>query len=113
MPFIDFNTRKKKKVLPGIKGPVYHSTSLTLGQFTLEKGAEIPRHYHPQEQLTYLIEGQMEFIINNEIKLLKPGMAAFVPPNAPHSAKAITKCKILDCFHPVYEGHMDKETESK
>ena len=113
MPFIDFNTRKKKKVLSGIKGPVYHSKNLSLGRFSLEKGAEIPRHYHAQEQMTYILEGQLEFIINNEIKMLKAGMASFVPPNAPHSAKAITKCKILDCFHPVFKGKIDKEKESK
>ena len=113
MPFIDFTKEKKRKVLPGIKGPVYHTTSLSLGKFTLDKGTEIPRHFHAQEQLTYVLAGQLEFVMNNEIKMLKAGMVAFVPPNTPHSARAMTRCKILDCFHPVYKGQIDPEIECK
>ena len=37
----------------------------------------------------------------------------YIDFNTRKKKKAITKCYILDCFHPVYEGNMDKETESK
>ena len=59
-----------------------------------------------------LIEGELEFVLNGEKKLLTPGMTAFIPTNVPHSAKAITKCKIIDCFLPIREDFIKLENET-
>lgn len=45
----------------------------------------------------------MEFTINGETQVLRPGIAAHIPSNVPHSAKAIIECKLIDCFFPVRE----------
>ncbi len=51
----------------------------------------------------------MLFAIDGEEKLLTSGMAAFMPSNTPHSAKAITECKVIDCFLPVREDFVELE----
>ncbi|MBK9733045.1 MAG: cupin domain-containing protein [Chitinophagaceae bacterium] len=109
MPFIDFNTRKKIILFPGISGPVYHSEQLTFGHFTLEEGVELPAHSHVHEQWTHVIEGAIEFSLAGEKMLLTPGMAAFIPSNTIHSAKAILLSKVIDCFMPVREDFREKE----
>ena len=111
MPFIDFNTRNKIEVWDGIGGPVYHSEQATFGHFTLEEGAFLPEHSHPQEQWTNLIEGELEFVIDGEKQIMKPGITAFIPSNIPHSAKALTKCKLIDCFLPVREDFRAMEED--
>lgn len=103
MPFIKFNERKILQVWSGIKGPIYHSSQITFGYFTLEEGTDLPEHSHPHEQWSHVIEGTLEFDINGEKEVLRPGMCALVPSNALHSGKAVTKCRVIDCFLPVRE----------
>jgi len=109
MPFIDFKNRKKIKIWDGISGSLYHSDNLTFGHFTLEKGIDLPQHAHLHEQWTHLIEGELLFDIDGIKELLTPGKAAYIPSNIPHSAKAITECKVIDCFLPVREDFVKLE----
>ena len=81
------------------------------GYITIVKDAIVPEHQHHHEQWTHLIEGGLEFTINGEIQILLPGMAAYIPSNIPHSAKAITECKIIDCFLPVREDFVALEKQ--
>lgn len=111
MPFIDFNKRKKIQVWPGITGPVYHSDQLTFGHFTIEKGAGLPEHSHHNEQWTNVIEGQLEFEIDGEKTILHSGNTAFIPSGVPHSATAITECKLIDCFLPCREDFKKLEED--
>ena len=112
MGFIDFNTRKKIQIWEGISGPVFHSKQATFGHFTLDEGCDLPEHSHPHEQWTHLIEGELEFTIGDQTSLLKPGMTAFIPSEVPHSAKAISKCKVIDCFLPVREDFVELENDN-
>jgi quercetin dioxygenase-like cupin family protein len=36
---------------------------------------------------------------------LKPGEVAVIASNVPHSGKALTKCYIIEAFHPVREDY--------
>lgn len=112
MPYIDFNNKKKVDIWPGINGSLFHSDQLTFGHFTIEKGANLPEHHHHHEQWTHLIQGQLEFDIDGEKKVLHAGMTAFIPSELPHSARAITKCKVIDCFLPVREDFIKLENEA-
>ena len=109
MPYINFNERKKVKIWEGVEGSLHHSAQATFAHITLQEGAEVGLHHHIHEQWTHVIEGEMLFNINGEEKLLTAGMAAFMPSNIPHSAKAITKCKVIDCFLPVREDFVELE----
>ena len=113
MTFIDFNTKKRIQIWEGISGPVFHSGQATFGHFTLEAGCDLPAHSHPHEQWTNLIEGELEFNIDGESKVMRAGMTAFIPANVVHSAKVITKCKVIDCFMPVREDFIELENETQ
>jgi quercetin dioxygenase-like cupin family protein len=112
MPYIDFKTRKKVKIWDGITATLHHSKQATFAHVTLEKGIDLPVHNHIHEQWTHVIEGELLFDINGEKKLLTPGMAAFIPSNLPHSANAITECKVIDCFLPVRQDFVELEKNS-
>src|SRR5688572_2572536 len=111
MPFVDFNAKKIVKVWDGITGPLAHSEKLTFGYFTLEKGAVAKEHQHPHEQWTHVLSGELEFTLGGEKKILRSGMAAYIPSNTPHSAFAITECKVIDCFLPVREDFVELEKD--
>lgn len=112
MTYINFKTRKKVKIWKGITGSLYHSNQVTFGHITLEKGIDLPEHSHVHEQWTHIIEGKLLFDINGDQKLLTPGITAFIPSNVPHSAKAITECKVIDCFLPVRQDFIELEKQT-
>lgn len=112
MPYIDFNSRKKVKIWEGINGSLFHSDQLTFGHIILDEGTDLPEHSHIHEQWTHVIEGELEFDIGGEKKLLKHGMTAFIPSNIAHSGKAITRCKVIDCFLPVRQDFVELEKNS-
>jgi quercetin dioxygenase-like cupin family protein len=109
MPFIDFNKRTNVKIWNGITGTLAHSEQLTFGHFTLEQGTELPEHSHHHEQWSHVIEGELQFTVGGETMLLTAGMSAFIPSHMPHSAKAITVCRVIDCFTPVREDFVALE----
>lgn len=112
MPFIDFTGKKNVKIWEGISGTFHHSQQLTFGHLTLDKGITLPEHSHIHEQWTHVISGELELTVNGETAILQPGMAAHIPSFAPHSAKAITECKVIDCFLPVREDFIELEKKS-
>ncbi len=112
MTFIDYNTRKRIQIWEGISGPVFHSEQATFGHFTLEKGSDLPAHSHPHEQWTNLIEGELEFNIDGESKVMTAGMTAYIPSDVVHSAKVITRSKVIDCFIPPREDFMELESST-
>ncbi len=113
MPFIDFSVQKPLAIWDGITARLFHSAQLTFGYVTLDEGAIVKEHHHIHEQWTHIIEGQLLFTIDSEEKLLTPGMCAFMPSNAVHSAKAITRCRVIDCFLPVREDWVEMEKNVK
>jgi len=112
MPYINFKTRKKVKLWEGVYGQLYHSEALTFAHVTLLQGAVVNEHSHIHEQWTHIIEGELLFNLNGEEKLLTAGMAAFMPSNVPHSATAVTECKVIDCFQPVRKDFIELEKQT-
>ncbi len=113
MPFINFNNRKKVKIWDGITAYFFHSQQATFAHVTLQKDAEVLLHNHIHEQWTHVIEGEILFDIDGEQKLMTCGMTVFMSSNVPHSAKAITECKVIDCFLPVREDFVELEKKTK
>jgi quercetin dioxygenase-like cupin family protein len=94
-----------KELVPGITGYYAHGVKLTFGYVELEKGSSVPEHSHPQEQITFIIEGQLDMVIGGNPCSLTTGMYFVIPSNCRHSAVAITECKVIDAFAPVREDY--------
>jgi quercetin dioxygenase-like cupin family protein len=94
-----------KELVPGITGYYAHGNSMTFGYVELKTGSSVPMHHHMHEQITYIIEGELDMIIGGEQCLLTAGMYHVIPSDMPHSANAKTDCKIIDAFSPVREDY--------
>ena len=94
-----------KEIVPGITGYYAHGDKHTFGYVEIKKGSIVPEHQHPQEQITYIIEGRLDMIIGSRPCSLTPGAYYIIPSNTPHSALAITDCKVIDTFSPVREDY--------
>lgn len=94
-----------KELAPGLKGYYAHGENMTLGLVEIKKGSQLAQHHHPHEQITYIIEGQLDMVIGGVPCLLTAGMYYVIPSNVPHGATAITDCKVIDVFNPVREDY--------
>jgi quercetin dioxygenase-like cupin family protein len=52
-----------------------------------------------------VLAGELELVVEGETYRLKPGMVFVIPPNAKHSGRGITACRVLDAFAPVREDY--------
>ncbi len=96
---------KPKELIPGITGYYAHGNSMTFGYVELKAGSSVPMHQHMHEQITYIIDGQLDMVIGGESCLLTAGMYQVIPSNTLHSAIAKTDCKVIDTFSPVREDY--------
>ena len=94
-----------KQLAPGITGYYSHGDAMTLGYVELEQGSVVPMHKHVQEQITYIVEGQLDMVIDGQACCLTAGMVHVIASNVPHSAVATTACKVIDAFNPVREDY--------
>ena len=53
-------------------------------------GSVFPRHKHPGEEIIYVLEGSLQYVVEGQSPVtLKAGDALFVPAGAVHSAKNV------------------------
>jgi quercetin dioxygenase-like cupin family protein len=71
-----------------------------LARVLLKKGCIVPEHSHPNEQVTYILEGALQFWINGKIIVVYAGEVLTIPPNMPHKAEALEDTVDLDIFYP-------------
>lgn len=105
MSFIDLSQQEEKELVPGFHVKFVHTNNMTFAYWRIEAGAALPDHSHPHEQVVNLIEGELELNVDGEVRKLSPGQVVFIPPNVPHSGKAITPCRVIDVFHPAREDY--------
>ena len=96
---------KPKELVPGITGYYAHGSNMTFGYVELKEGSCVPLHKHINEQITYILEGQLDMIIGDNPFSLTPGMYFVIPSKTIHSAVAITDCKVIDAFSPLREEY--------
>jgi quercetin dioxygenase-like cupin family protein len=94
-----------KEVVPGITGHYAHGDRLTFGYVLVQAGSILPEHRHVHEQITYILEGQLDMVIGGVACPLTAGMYHVIPSNVPHSAVAKVDCKVIDVFSPVREDY--------
>ncbi len=102
---LHLNDIPSKEYLPGLSGKMLHGEKSTLGFWEIQKGAELPEHSHENEQITYITDGELEMTIGGVTTIFGPGNLMVIPPHIPHSARALTNCKVIDSWTPVREAY--------
>ena len=94
-----------REIAPGFHARFLHSDSSTVAFVNVDAGSSIPAHDHPHEQVTHLLNGRLELLIDDEVVVLNDGDAIVIPPHTSHGATAITDCTIIDVFVPCREDY--------
>ena len=74
------------EVRPGIFGATVHTPQLTATLYRYGPGSSWEEHQHPQDQITTVLEGTVDFVVAGEAVRLRAGQLAALPGGTPHSA---------------------------
>lgn len=78
-----------------------------------EPNIVVPRHAHEEEQFTFVVEGEFEFDLDGDVRLLRAGTVAVIPPWVPHAARTLdSTCFQIDVFSPPRRGILDALEQS-
>jgi quercetin dioxygenase-like cupin family protein len=101
MSFVDTGKLNVVERLPGWRGRYFHSQNMTFAHYEFTGGASIHEHFHPQEEVYEVIEGELELTIDGLTQVAKPGLVAIVPGNARHSVKALSDGRAIIVDYPL------------
>ena len=80
-----------------------------LAQTYLKRGAQVPMHSHDSEQMTYVLQGALRFLVDGEEIIVKEGEVLHIPSGTPHQAEALEDTFELDVFSPIRTDWLEAE----
>ena len=101
MPFVDTSSLPVIERLPGWRGRYFHSPSMTFAHYDFVRGSSVHEHFHVQEEVWEVIEGEIELTIDGVTRIARANMVAIVPSNARHSVKALTDGRAIIIDYPL------------
>ncbi len=103
MQLYDWSKIEKEQLNPQFVRQVIHADQMTIGRIYLAKGCLVPEHSHPNEQLTVMEKGSLDFVVGGEKVTVKAGEVLRIPSNVKHSALATEDSVSIDIFSGVRE----------
>lgn len=101
------------KVVEGLGLKPIFGENMLMSFVYMEPNSVAPVHSHPEEQMGTMIEGEYEFELNGEKKMIRKGDVYIIPPNVPHGARTYDKpCLALDVFSPPRSGYREMMEEA-
>ena len=112
MPVVKYADMPVAKMSETVDRREAHTENLMLTVIDMRgKGSKVPAHAHPHEQISYIAEGRVRFIVgegeNQTVAELGPGDVVVAPPNTPHGAEVLSEhARVIDAFHPIREDFL-------
>lgn len=99
---VDWELMEWTEVREGVARKAFSGEGATLALHRLMPGHKPRPHAHHYEQIAYIISGEVDFHIDEEVVRLKAGGLIAVPPNATHYAEVVGNEPVLnlDVFIP-------------
>jgi quercetin dioxygenase-like cupin family protein len=82
-------------------------THTMLARIVLKNGARVPMHQHFHEQISHVVEGALNFVVDGEEVTVRAGEILTIPPDVPHEVVALEDSVALDIFNPPRQDWID------
>ena len=89
-----------EKVTEMISRKIVSGDREMLAQIYLKRGAQVPIHTHDSEQMTYVLQGSLKYLVGGEEIIVREGEVLHIPSGMPHQAEALEDTFELDVFSP-------------
>jgi len=94
---------EREEMNPLLSRKVIHSDRMTVANFDMRKGAQVPLHSHDNEQISTVWKGRVCFHIGGKDQIVEAGEAVAIPSNVVHGADALEDSVCLEVFVPGRE----------
>ena len=74
---------------------------MTFCHYDFAHGSSIHEHFHAQEEVWEVIQGELELTIDGMTEVVRPGLVAIVPGNVTHSVKTLSDGRAIIVDHPL------------
>jgi quercetin dioxygenase-like cupin family protein len=99
--YVDVEGVTPVEFVPGLSFRPVLGERTMLNFVTFEPHTEAPLHVHEEEQIVLVLEGELEFELDGEVRTMRAGDVAVVPSWVPHGARTHdTTCREVDVFTP-------------
>src|SRR5271156_931239 len=86
---------------PLLERQFVHGEQGMLARLILRKGCVVPEHSHANEQITYVLEGALQFALGDgRVIVVRSGEVLVIPPHLSHRVDALEDTIDLDVFTP-------------
>jgi quercetin dioxygenase-like cupin family protein len=110
MYFLKYDQTTPTQMRPGVDRRLGYTANLMMTVFDFNNGPSSepdPLHAHPHEQITYVAEGEIIFVLGEETAHLKPGDMVVVPSGIPHAIQLLTEhVRLIDSFTPIRQDFL-------
>ena len=111
--FVTWDALDPIELVPGLRFHPVVGDGLMANFVYFEPHTEAPLHWHDEEQISFVVDGEFEFEVAGEKRVLRRGEAVVIPPNVPHAARTYeSSCFEVDVFHPPRQGVLDMMREA-
>jgi quercetin dioxygenase-like cupin family protein len=70
-------------------------------QIYVKRGCLVPMHAHDSEQMTYVLQGALKFVVGGEEITVREGEVLHIPSGTEHQSEALEDTFELDVFSPI------------
>jgi quercetin dioxygenase-like cupin family protein len=88
LPVYGPSAAELEKPWRGVSRRSYSTSNATVASYAFEAGARFPRHSHAEEQITVVLDGEVEFEVDGRLHRLGRGETFVVEPGVEHSLRA-------------------------
>ncbi|TDF36656.1 cupin domain-containing protein [Alteromonadaceae bacterium M269] len=107
---VNWEAMPKEQLNDDIQRRLITGDNMMIAHVYLKAGGEVPMHSHHNEQITYILEGSLKFLLGenqDEEVIVRAGEVLVIPPHLPHSAVALEDTLDVDVFNPPREDWLD------
>ena len=99
--YVDIAELPTVEIVPGLVFRPVLGERLLVNFVRFEPNTEAPVHTHDEEQVVVVLEGEIEFDVDGDVRTLRPGQAIHLPAHVPHGARTLeSSCYEMDIFAP-------------
>lgn len=98
---------KLEKISDKISRQYIMGSQIMLVKWIFKKGAVVPLHFHPNEQVTWITKGSVKVRSQGKEFIVHAGEVIIIPPNVPHEFTALEDTIDIDIFSPVRQDWLN------
>ena len=99
--YVDVAAIDPVEFLPGLGFRPVLGERMLINFVSFDPHTEAPLHVHEEEQIVLVLEGEMEFTIDGDVRTMRAGDVAVIPSWVPHGARTHeATCREVDVFAP-------------